>query len=226
MFYTGAPKVKAMLPRRFLARDIFTLANFLSPEECDAEIAHAENLGEAPVTTMRGPVINKDWRNNERVMSDDPPRAARLWERLSPYMPSPFQKKWQPKDLNERLRYYRYDPGQLFDWHGDGYYSRSENERSFFTFMVYLNDDFEGGETLFNDERPAYSKLGLFRVKPEKGMALVFWHPVFHRGDEVTRGRKYVLRTDVMYSRPQLTYEELKAEMAADKRDWNSVLRR
>lgn len=32
-------------------------------------------------------------------------------------------------------------------------------------------------------------------------MALLFQHPIMHRGDPVTKGRKYVLRTDVMYRR-------------------------
>jgi len=53
--------------------------------------------------------------------------------------------------LNERLRFYRYDPGQKFDWHQDGYYERENGERSQFTFMVYLNDGFGGGGTSFVD---------------------------------------------------------------------------
>jgi hypothetical protein len=32
-------------------------------------------------------------------------------------------------------------------------------------------------------------------------MALLFHHPILHRGDPVAVGRKYVLRTDVMYRR-------------------------
>jgi hypothetical protein len=56
--------------------------------------------------------------------------------------------------------------------------------------MVYLNDDFTGGETRFTQ--------GV--VKPAKGMALVFVHQLFHQGDVVTSGRKYVVRTDVMYA--------------------------
>ena len=57
------------------------------------------------------------------------------------------------------------------------------------TFMVYLNDEFEGGETTIE-------KLD---VQPEKGLALLFFHHVRHKGQPVVRGRKYVLRTDVMY---------------------------
>jgi predicted 2-oxoglutarate/Fe(II)-dependent dioxygenase YbiX len=88
---------------------------------------------------------------------------------------------------------YRYDPGQSFKWHRDGYFERPEGfprQRSRLTYMVYLNDDFEGGETAFRG----------FEVTPVKGMALVFHHPVLHQGAAVTRGRKYVVRTDVMYA--------------------------
>ena len=42
--------------------------------------------------------------------------------------------------MNERLRFYRYDIGQQFDWHYDGYFERDNGERSYLTLMVYLND--------------------------------------------------------------------------------------
>jgi hypothetical protein len=41
-----------------------------------------------------------------------------------------------------------------------------------------------------------------FTVVPRKGSALFFYHHLDHRGDEVTSGRKYVLRSDVMYAPP------------------------
>ena len=58
--------------------------------------------------------------------------------------------------------------------------------------MVYLNDGFSGGETAFED----------VVIEPVKGMALFFIHQILHKGQPVTKGRKYVLRTDVMYKRP------------------------
>ena len=36
-------------------------------------------------------------------------------------------------------------------------------------------------------------------MRPEWGKALVFYHRQLHEGLPVVRGRKYVLRTDVMY---------------------------
>ena len=63
--------------------------------------------------------------------------------------------------------------------------------------MVYLNDDFEGGATNF------YYLAGVpyLSVRPVCGQALVFVHWKLHEGAPVERGRKYVLRTDVMCRR-------------------------
>jgi hypothetical protein len=49
------------------------------------------------------------------------------------------------------FRVYKYLPGQQFKMHRDGSYERNENEKSFYTFLIYLNDDFEGGETEFEN---------------------------------------------------------------------------
>jgi len=57
--------------------------------------------------------------------------------------------------------------------------------------MVYLNEGFEGGETLFLQPKTV--------IVPRTGMALFFQHPILHEGCELTRGVKYVLRSDVMY---------------------------
>jgi prolyl 4-hydroxylase len=110
--------------------------------------------------------------NNTRVMMDDPAEASWLWARLAPFVPLRLG-PWRAVGLNERFRYYRYDPGQYFKYHGDGAFHRSDAERSFLTAMVYLNDDCEGGTTDFRD--------GCF-VAPRRGTALVFEHHLIHQG--------------------------------------------
>jgi len=55
--------------------------------------------------------------------------------------------------------------------------------------MIYLNDDFEGGETKFDN----------VTIEPKTGTALCFIHEQKHEGCPVVEGLKYVLRTDVMY---------------------------
>lgn len=54
--------------------------------------------------------------------------------------------------------------------------------------MIYIQDD---GLTLPNGAE--------IRVKPERGKALLFYRYLLHEGAPVAAGRKYVLRTDVMY---------------------------
>lgn len=175
-----------------LARYIFTVTEFLSADECDALIKLTESAGygDAPINTPgRAPTVVKSIRNNDRVILDDTERAESLWQRAKPFCPE-FYKGHSAVGLNERFRFYRYERGQFFNWHADGAYRRDNGETSRLTFMVYLNDDFVGGETLFED----------LTVNPEKGMALIFAHGYLHEGGEVSSGRKYVLRTDVMYS--------------------------
>lgn len=171
---------------------VFTVAGFLTPQECAHFIATSEANGysEAAVRTDDGERIYKDARNNDRIIFDDPALAAMLYERALPHLP-PDLDGWQPCGFNERMRYYRYEHQQQFTWHFDGSFRRSATEESIFTFLIYLNDDFEGGETAF----------GWDAVKPAQGMALVFPHRVRHQGSPVLSGVKYVLRTDVMYRR-------------------------
>jgi predicted 2-oxoglutarate/Fe(II)-dependent dioxygenase YbiX len=173
---------------------VFVIRDFLSPEESARFIALSEEkgYGDAPITTSSGFVMRKDIRNNERVMVDDAVLSAELFERARPLLVREWF-GWELIGFNERWRYYRYDPGQMFAPHYDGCYERDNGERSHFTFMIYLNDDFEGGSTVFHGERPA------LRLRPERGMALVFYHKQLHEGAPVEKGRKYVLRTDVMY---------------------------
>jgi prolyl 4-hydroxylase len=175
---------------------VFLVRNFLSPEECDRFIALSEQAGyeDATITTAAGFVMRKDIRDNARLMVDDPALAAALWDRARPFLPAEWF-GWQVAGFNERFRYYRYDVGQRFAPHSDGTFERANGERSHFTFMVYLNDDFEGGATAFYQSRVP------LQVRPERGAALGFYHRQLHEGQAVVRGRKYVLRTDVMYRR-------------------------
>jgi hypothetical protein len=182
--------------------DLFVVHDFLSPEECERHIALSESVGygDAPITGMGGrQVMRKDIRNNDRVILDDPQLASAMWERLRPFFPERLQ-FWVPMGLNERWRFYRYDPGQQFDWHFDGAYERSPLERSAFTFMIYLNGGVAGGATEFNmkSHGSIRSTDPIVRVQPEPGKALVFVHRILHRGAPVADGRKYVMRTDVM----------------------------
>jgi prolyl 4-hydroxylase len=169
------------------------IRDVLTPEECAALIVRIDDLEPqlATVNTIDGPRINTKHRNNERVIFDDQDLARLVVERSGENIPHTFL-SWEFAGANERFRCYRYKQGMRFKPHGDGSFERHIFERSFYSFLVYLNEGFEGGETNFfvNPE---------ISVKPETGMALMFQHPLLHEGAEVTNGMKYVARTDLMY---------------------------
>ena len=180
-----------LIPDRLL-----TIDGFFSPDECAVHIARSEGEGyeAATISTRGGAVMNTAIRNNDRLIADDPALAAQLWKRLQPFVPSPLFGR-EAIGLNERLRYYRYEPGQTFRPHQDGSFRRDNGEKSQVTFMVYLNDGFGGGSTKFDLRYPH----GEIEVVPRAGMALLFVHSFRHEGAVVTSGAKYVLRSDVMY---------------------------
>ena len=177
---------------------LFVIHGFYTSEECVRAIGRSEASGfdDATINTVRGVVLNKTIRDNARLIVDDIDLAASLWDRLRPFVPAVLA-PWHVVGLNERFRFYRYDEGQRFAPHFDGFFQRDNGERSQLTCLVYLNDDFTGGETKFYDEEKALRAT----IRPERGTALLFAHLQLHEGAPVTSGRKYVLRTDVMYER-------------------------
>lgn len=173
---------------------VFSIDDVLTVDECAALVARIDATGPelAPITTSAGEQTMEDVRNNERVMFDDPALAADLFRRVEAHLP-PSIFDMRPVGANERFRGYRYRPGQQFRAHFDGSFERGNGEQSQLTFMIYLNDDFEGGETAFLDYEVA--------AVPRTGSALLFQHLVLHEGCRVISGTKYVLRSDVMYQR-------------------------
>jgi len=193
----------------------FTVEGVLSLAECRSLIAAAESAGfsQAFVNEGRGQeVLDLEARNSDRCIIDDEPFAARLFQRLRSSMPESVMDssggKWRLVSLNERLRLLRYKVGHSFKRHMDGHFTRS-GERSFFTVILYLNDgeeacsaaEFFGGRTTFwghAEGDPATDSM--LNVEPRAGRALVFEHQLIHEGEEIRRGVKYALRTDVMFA--------------------------
>ncbi len=167
-----------------LAEGIFSVPTFLTPDECERHISAAKVAGFEPATiasssgAVREPLI----RNNDRIITDDEALSAAIWARLASHVPR-FMNGRQAWGLNERWRFYRYHPGQQFAGHVDAPFVRANGEKSLLTLLLYLNDDFEGGETTFSD----------LVIQPELGMALLFRHELFHGGRPLLRGTKYVL---------------------------------
>lgn len=179
--------------------------DFLTPEECIEFIAMAESLGfeEAKIQTRGvGEVMNKDVRDNDRVIHENQTLANQLWELIQPLVPAEIEDH-KAVGLNERFRFYRYRDGQQFKVHPDGAFKRNEFEHSKITAIIYLNSEFSNGETIFVNPFQT--------IEAVTGRLLLFTHGQLHKGSAVPSGTKYVLRTDVMYRR-EPNEDEVKLE--------------
>lgn len=169
---------------------ISTVENFWTKQECEEFISKSEAIGYAPATieTEKGQKVVETVRNNNRVIYKDETLAASIWQRLEPYAPKQIGNS-KAIGLNELFRFYKYLPGQEFKRHKDQSFIRNEVDASYYTFMIYLNDQYQGGETTFNN----------IVIQPKQGTALIFLHELEHEGTSVKSGIKYVLRTDIMF---------------------------
>jgi len=186
----------------FTQRLVATVPDLYSREECARilrSVASADWLP-ATVNSHDGRVVDTKIRDSTTAVLRDEALASQLFERIRPHVPSRMCVE-DPR-LGSRtnmavtgiflpLRIYRYEPGQHFGLHQDQAYAGPEGSRSLLTLMLYLNDDFQGGETDFPEQET--------RIVPKTGMALWFQHMLLHSGDRVVQGSKYVLRSDVLY---------------------------
>jgi len=218
------------LPKKVTKKDVpkvpgaFVLHNVLTREECAqfVELTEKMGYGEAPISVGIGVYeMAKGVRNNKRVIwQAEPQMLDVMWDRVKGSVPQVIKSKitewspafeWKACGLNERLRFYRYTEGEEFKKHFDGCYPRTQYEMSMMTFIVYLNEGMEGGETTFFLD---YSGKKKVPVNPVSGSALVFFHGAhedspLHEGSLLRKGSKYVLRSDVMYRREKPKKEGL-----------------
>jgi predicted 2-oxoglutarate/Fe(II)-dependent dioxygenase YbiX len=180
---------------------IFTIESVFSRLECRALIDRAETIGfeAATVRSADGPKMMTQIRNNDRVVIDDVTLADRMWQRVQHLLPE--LDSATPCGVDSQLRFYRYHPGQQFRRHKDGAVTNSLGQTSKLSYMIYLNDQCEGGDTAFREYGAidGISNKTEFIITPMIGMALLFRHELRHEGTPVTVGVKYVLRSDIFY---------------------------
>jgi hypothetical protein len=176
---------------------IWTVDDVLTAGECAAMVAGIEG---APGLVLAD---NPLYRDQDRVIVDDPAFTIDLFTRLRPSLPAHFG-PLVLEGLNPRTRRYRYRPGQRFAPHTDHWYQPDRLRTTLVTVLVYLNDDFEGGETRFYEEHLASADGAVPEqtIAPRRGRVALFQHKIRHEGCPVLAGTKYALRTDVVYAAP------------------------
>ncbi len=178
--------------------DIFLIENFFSKKECELLIRMTENTGFASIN------YNKSYRSNDRLMTQSIKLMQIVFNRILQYecIPKKFD-NWIINNVNPQFRFCRYRPGQHFSKHLDGRFIKTDDEKSFLTLNIYLNENFENGTIRFYlDEKDQSIITQTF--KPKVGLAVIFNHETksyLHDGEMVSNGVKYLLRTDIMYKK-------------------------
>ena len=186
----------ALARRNIAGDDIFTVDDVLTPRECQDIIRGIENKNAFAPSTSRGPKFGEAWRRNGRFQTDDDAFADALWRSsgVAQFFSGGLE---DARGLNGNIRVYRYTHGEHFGPHIDERVM-ARGRWSAYTAVFYLSDVEEGGRTIFYDVKGRAEHF----VEPRVGRALFFRHGAHcceHEGEQVRRGVKYVLRSDVMF---------------------------
>ena len=240
-------------PNYLCDNKIFTLDNVMSPTDCDNLIRTATDAGFNKSSVSgggHGRTGREDARTSQFYVMINPAISNSLWNKIKPHMPPDVShlsasgyvsnthvaKEWKPVKVNDRLRIYKYEVGEVFPEHIDYKMCRKVykngkqyQQMTFMTLLIYLNDSFEGGQTGFwtcHDEigkkehcrflRASENKPHQVVVNPSIGMALINDQNLLHEGMPPTKGTKYVLRTDVVYERELPVHEKVLKTLPQD----------
>lgn len=197
----------------------FILENFFSEKECDIYLEQLEDISFKSLDKE----YPESYRNSERICLFNQDIATVIWSRLVPFLtkkdihnqrPIDFNNEgvWRPIRVNECLKITRYKPNSYFKPHLDGLYIPDPNEATIHTILIYLNDDFSGGNTNFikipkdqdlvsflKDPKGKYEVME--SIKAKKGSALIFSSDKCHEGETVLKGNKFILRSEIVFQR-------------------------
>ncbi|THG19824.1 hypothetical protein TEA_028913 [Camellia sinensis var. sinensis] len=195
----------------------FQVRNLFTSVESKAFIKAAELIGFVHQGSL-GPTKGEAYRDNDRISMNDPVLANTIWESGLNKLCSDFKIRGKVAvGLNPNIRIYRYKVGQRFGRHVDESVDLGEGKRTHYTLLIYLSGGFKpkpkndnsdpqdssepliGGETVFYGPRNGV----VAEVSPTEGMALLHIHGdkcMLHEARNVTKGVKYVLRSDVAFA--------------------------
>lgn len=163
---------------------VIILPQFLSRDEC--------NQLRQGLVNVEFDVIGDGETEHQRYDFADTQLSHTIGLKLRPHLP-----RWVPQDsfvLHEwYASRYSHTKSEALGVHVDGKNTFYGNE-SVLTLLIYLNDDFDGGETVFVDKQ----ERELDRIVPQSGKAVLLSQNLLHKALPPQRGTKLILRSDIM----------------------------
>ncbi|XP_050220746.1 uncharacterized protein LOC126671087 isoform X2 [Mercurialis annua] len=190
--------------------DLFIVPDFFTSAESKSFIKAAESIGFEHQGSL-GPSKGEAYRDNDRIAVDDPVLANTVWQSGLNRLFSDIKIRGKAAvGLNSNIRFYRYKVGQHFGPHIDESVNIGDGKRTHYTLLIYLSghskpktktdqNSLAGGETVFYGLRNSI----VAEVAPVEGMALLHIHGdkcMLHEARNITKGIKYVFRSDVVFA--------------------------
>ena len=153
-FLSGSVSDKPNIEVEEIANDIYMVKNLLTQSQCE------EIVGKANKLSMQFCCYSEE-RNNSRMVLFDEKFAHFLWNNISekfvnelgsdqlhPFGFDAARGKWELSGVNQAMRLNRYSgkKKEFFGPHRDAPFCPNGDKRSLYTMLIYLNDDFCGGE--------------------------------------------------------------------------------
>ena len=173
--------ILSIAPRIVLIKDVLT------PEECNDIIDSGLEFSPSLVKTSNNILVNGDVRSSHS--SADPQEKFSFLKNLAVDLAQQNSPSKNLKLVAEPISVQRYEIDQEYKQH----YDFDDTNARIATAIFYLNDEFEGGHTSFQ-------QLSI-SVKPVTGSCLLFYYDTdipklknltSHGGDAVTQGTKYI----------------------------------
>lgn len=169
---------------------IFIVKDVLTKEECIFEI---ENINKkindsAPHHSF---VHTGNFHNQKSI---DKEKTMWMLNKLNQRLPI-FPSHLNITGVSKYVTCACYLTGQNFGLHTDtGIVDTETQSESKCTLLIYLNDDFKGGETVFYDDN--FQKTTT--IAPKAGSALFFDIALWHEAQRIVAGKKYWIGTELM----------------------------
>lgn len=165
--------------------DYYLIPNLLSENECDKLLDKYSPMIEEEIDFI-------DYQNN-RYDFRDASLSKVILEKLVEISKTRNLELPSYSEINHKWYAITYLPNSGFiSEHQDGhvYY---DGLASNYTLIIYLNDDFEEGQTVICGEPEII-------IKPKKGSCLLLKQDILHYAKKPQKNSKVILRSDLMFS--------------------------
>lgn len=174
---------------------VFVIDNFFNDQECTEFI---QRINEDELKENRMFSHTCDFYNNKQIDNDV---AQFLWNRIMQYFPRKYTDlkgiQWLAIKPSHFVATTHYKKSQHFGLHTDtGIIDKDDSHvRSKFTTLIYLNDNYENGQTCFFDDNFKHTVT----IQPKKGRILIFDIDLWHLAEPIANGEKYWIGVELMF---------------------------